>query len=62
MKEIQRMKLFNFTIGILIAFLLSTPIFSQSMDQDDEDNTLITIHAEDAFLPSILAILAKESG
>ena len=56
------MKLFNFTIGILIAFLLSTPIFSQSMDQDDEDNTLITIHAEDAFLPSILAILAKESG
>ena len=27
-----------------------------------EDNTLITIHAEDAFLPSILAILAKESG
>ena len=56
------MKLFNFTIGILIAFLLSNPIFSQSMDQDDEDNTLITIHAEDAFLPSILAILAKESG
>ncbi len=55
------MKLFNFTIGILIAFLLSTPIFSQSMDQDD-DKTLITIHAEDAFLPSILAILAKESG
>ena len=31
-------------------------------EEDTEDNTLITVHAEDAFLPSILAILAKESG
>ncbi len=35
----------------------------QDVDNDiEENNSLITIHAEDAFLPSILAILAKESG
>ena len=33
-----------------------------SENKIEEDNTLITIHAEDAFLPSILAILARESG
>ena len=57
------MRLFNFIIRIFITFLLATPIFAQSIDQQNGgDNTLITIHAEDAFLPSILAILAKESG
>tara|TARA_A100001011_G_scaffold399788_1_gene510219 strand:- start:1760 stop:3175 length:1416 start_codon:yes stop_codon:yes gene_type:complete len=39
------------------------PIYGQpGTTESNEDNTLITIHAEDAFLPSILAILAKESG
>ncbi len=61
MKEIHRMKFFNFMLGVVIAFLLDASILAQATDQDD-DNTLITIHAEDAFLPSILAILAKESG
>ena len=61
MKEIHRMKFFNFMLGVVIAFLLDASILAQAIDQDD-DNTLITIHAEDAFLPSILAILAKESG
>ena len=31
-------------------------------DQDTDDLNLVTVHAEDAHLPSILAILAKESG
>ena len=30
--------------------------------QDKEELNLVTVHAEDAHLPSILAILAKESG
>ena len=39
------------------------PIHGQSgAGEAEDDNTLITVHAEDAFLPSILAILAKESG
>jgi len=39
------------------------PSFAQTnADEQEENNTLITVHAEDAFLPSILAILAKESG
>ena len=33
-----------------------------SSDDLNNKNTLVTVHAEDAFLPSILAILAKESG
>ena len=39
------------------------PSFAQTnAGEQGENNTLITVHAEDAFLPSILAILAKESG
>ena len=39
------------------------PSFAQTNGgEQGENNTLITVHAEDAFLPSILAILAKESG
>ena len=60
MKEIQENETLILQLeSDILCFLLP---FSQSMDQDDEDNTLITIHTEDAFLPSILAILAKESG
>ena len=55
----------NFKIRIIAVCLfpaLFTPIFSQFEGKKDEDKTLITIHAEDAFLPSILSILARESG
>ena len=34
---------------------------SESVEQN-QGETLITLHAEDAFLPGILAILARESG
>ena len=57
----------NFKTKIVIfctLFVLIPSLLSQS-DEDGnkiEDKTLITIHAEDAFLPSILSILARESG
>ena len=49
---------------VLIGFLTSSDLaWGQSESaQGADENTLITVHAEDAFLPSILSILAKESG
>ena len=56
----------NFRKQALILTIIGTlmsPICAQNNAGEQEDNnTLITVHAEDAFLPSILAILAKESG
>ena len=48
----------------LIGFLTSSDLaWGQSESaQGADEKTLITVHAEDAFLPSILSILAKESG
>ena len=59
MMSFQKQAMIFALIGVLIL-----PILGQSrIDGSLEENaTLITIHAEDAFLPSILAILAKESG
>ena len=55
----------------LIIFIFSILISSQiaisqgsddlNVDNKNEDK-LVTIHAEDAYLPSILSILARESG
>ena len=57
------MKFMNILICYLAILSLIQPIYGQSgTNESNDDNTLITIHAEDAFLPSILAILAKESG
>jgi len=49
---------------LILIGLLIYPIHAQTRGSSTlaDNNTLITIHAEDAFLPSILAILAKESG
>ena len=56
-------KLWNFIINLLLISSFFGPLQGQNVGEvDAEDNTLITVHAEDAFLPSILAILAKESG
>tara|TARA_X000001036_G_scaffold133865_1_gene126644 strand:+ start:1699 stop:3117 length:1419 start_codon:yes stop_codon:yes gene_type:complete len=57
----------NFKTKIVVfcaLFVLIPPLFSQYDKEGNktEDKTLITIHAEDAFLPSILSILARESG
>ena len=50
---------------IFLSFIVSSSfnnfLYSQA-EENGEEQTLITIHAEDAFLPSILSILAKESG
>ena len=56
----------NFRNQALVLTMIGTlifPSFAQTnAGEQEENNTLITVHAEDAFLPSILAILAKESG
>lgn len=49
-------------ILILIGVLIFPIIGQGSTAERDNNKSLITIHAEDAFLPSILSILAKESG
>jgi len=63
MKDYTRMTFFKFIFGFLMVLVLSDHILAQQVaNNPDDDKTLITVHAEDAFLPSILAILAKESG
>ena len=49
-------------ILILIGVLIFPIIGYGSTAERDNNKSLITIHAEDAFLPSILSMLAKESG
>jgi type IV pilus assembly protein PilQ len=55
-------------IKIITMFMLliyaqqDVDIANNANDQDADDLNLVTVHAEDAHLPSILAILAKESG
>lgn len=48
-------------IVLVLNGLLNFSAFAQDINKTKE-KALITMHAEDAFLPSILAILAKESG
>ena len=56
-------KFWKILLRLLALINLLGLLYGQSaIDTEQEDNTLITVHAEDAFLPSILAILAKESG
>ena len=57
------MKFRKQALVLTIIGTLMSPICAQNNAGEQEDNnTLITVHAEDAFLPSILAILANESG
>ena len=57
------MNTFRFVIGIALLLISTNLVLGQTeAESEEEDKTLITIHAEDAFLPSILAILPKESG
>jgi type II secretory pathway component GspD/PulD (secretin) len=51
-------------LGLILLFM-GLPLFGQTgtiSTQEAEEPTLITLHAEDANLPSILAVLARESG
>ena len=57
------MKNWKIVVGISILCLFSSSVVGQSdVEGVVQEERLITVHAEDAFLPSILAILAKESG
>ena len=57
------MKILRLMLGVILSMILAGDAIGQTESEPAEnDKTLITIHAEDAFLPSILAILAKESG
>ena len=63
MKGTLNMKFLKILIGCIILLLSVNSIHAQvGSGADADEKTLITIHAEDAFLPSILSILAKESG
>ena len=63
MKEKRNMKFLKFVVmGCFIVFSMIQLIHGQPRTNETNGNTLVTVHAEDAFLPSILAILAKESG
>ena len=63
MKGTLNMKFLKLLIGCIVLLLSVNSIRAQvGSDVDADEKTLITIHAEDAFLPSILSILAKESG
>ena len=47
---------------IVILIFQFIPIIGQQSSDQSQGESLITLHAEDAFLPGILAILARESG
>ena len=57
------MNFLKFLVALTVSLILTDPAPAQSESaQGADEKTLITVHAEDAFLPSILSILAKESG
>jgi type II secretory pathway component GspD/PulD (secretin) len=55
-------KLITFATILLVILLSTVGGFSQEKTNDTGLNKKVTIDADDAFLPSILTILAKESG
>ena len=61
----QSLRIFIKIIAMFTLFIYAqqnVDIANNANDQDADDINLVTVHAEDAHLPSILAILAKESG
>jgi type II secretory pathway component GspD/PulD (secretin) len=55
------MKQFTISCLLLISFLLAQGAKTISA-QEEKTPTLVSVHAEEAFLPGILSVLAKESG
>ena len=59
-------KLFILVLPLLVALVFgqgaAVPSNKPAGNDQSENLNLVTVHAEDAHLPSILAILAKESG
>jgi type IV pilus assembly protein PilQ len=60
-KDKRNMNFQRMLIVLVLNGLLNFSAFAQDINKTKE-KALLTMHAEDAFLPSILAILAKESG
>ena len=61
----QSLRIFIKIIAMFTLFMYAqqnVDIANNANNQDADDLNLVTVHAEDAHLPSILAILAKESG
>ena len=61
----QSLRIFIKIIAMFTLFIhaqQNVDIANNANDQDADDLNLVTVHAEDAHLLSILAILAKESG
>ena len=61
----QSLRIFIKIIAMFTLFICAqqnVDIANNANNQDTDDLNLVTVHAEDAHLPSILAILAKESG
>jgi len=61
----QSLKIFIKIIAMFTLYMYAqqnVDIANNANDQNADDLNLVTVHAEDAHLPSILAILAKESG
>ena len=61
----QSLRIFIKIIAMFALFIYAqqdVDIRNNENVQDAYDINLVTVHAEDAHLPSILAILAKESG
>ncbi len=60
------MKRFTMVYLLVFLFIGNSSVFGQDAGtiaaQEKVNPTLVTIHAEDAYLPSILSILAEESG
>ena len=54
--------LFNYTL--IFNYIILSLLFRNNIDGLEQENSkpLVSIHAEDTHLPSILAILAEESG
>ena len=53
----------QFTISCLLLIpLLSAQDAKTISAKEEKTPTLVSVHAEDAFLPGILSVLAKESG
>ena len=63
MKEYLKMNNLKLAKTLIMIGVLLFPLISQDTEPEQDNNAkLISVHAEDAFLPSILAILASESG
>ena len=61
----QSLRIFVKIVAMFTLFIHAqqdVDIANNENNQDSDDLNLVTVHAEDAHLPSILAILAKESG